>query len=525
MAYKTKKVFTTDIFYNCSQLMGRNVTEISEATKKLSNFISADGDSEFSDGVVYDTYNSLSNMFQSMYNDNVEDQINLGKKKGKVYSDDTDYSTELGVVCESIVSYSDEIIYRFGDLGGEKGEVPENFLDALALVSIKGNLTKEEYDRYQILLNKTKYSDPVAKLSRQEKREFISLYEKLYPSDAEKMNYIGDVFADDGYPGYEDDVVNIKLLVYTAEDPYKSVYIDNLSPEIKGELHDKVWPRASAGVFYIDVDGWDDYGNSNKTAEMYASFFHESSHCIDYFKGGKVSFTSRYKKDEVCFKDVLENDIKTKIEFECDKYLKTVTGLTEKDKNLVKAYVEDSIMNQIDYKKYGTPDFSQIVNADSSVKYLVVSECYNEVKRNINAKMVGSVSDTYGGLTGNTFEGSTLHESLITEREDDTIEYRVYWVEGDVNDDGTNLYINLDNGETVCEDIDLSKEEQWSDSDLSERVIMSNGDVKYNDSIPAEFFANHMEAVFSRNHSDLKGYEKCETDTKEYYDEMLREMY
>lgn len=386
-------------------------------------------------------------------------------------------------------------------------------------------MTKEEYDRYQILLNKTKYSDPVAKLSHQEKREFIQLYEKLYPGDAEKMSYISNVFSSDGYPGYEDDIVNIKLLVYTTEDPYKSVYIDNLSPEIKGELHDKVWPRASAGVFYIDVDGWDDYGTSNKTAEIYASFFHESSHCIDYFKGGEVSFTAGYNKDEVYFKDVLEQDIRTKINTVAKNYLDDVPDLTDAQKSKIEAYVMDSIMNQVDYDKFGKPDFGIIVGSDSLVNSTMVEKCYDEVKRTVDAQIIGSMSDTYGGLTGNTFEGPTRHESLVTERKDGSVEYRVYWVDGDVDEDGTDLYINLDNGETVCEDIDLSKEEQWDDSDLSERVIMSDGDVRYKDGIPTEFFANNMEAVFTRNHRDLKGYEKCETGTKEYYEEMLREMY
>ena len=144
---------------------------------------------------------------------------------------------------------------------------------------IKRRLTREEFERYKILLAKISTGEPFDDLTDEDKIEFVELYEKLYPLDKKKMSSMSSIFENDGYDGYEIDLMNIKILAYTAEEPYKSIYLDNISKVTEGDLHYSGGSYASGGKFFVTVDDWDDKSNS----ATYSTFFHETTHCIDYF--------------------------------------------------------------------------------------------------------------------------------------------------------------------------------------------------------------------------------------------------
>ncbi len=522
MAYRAKKDLISDNFYQCNQYLGKQVTEICDVKSVISRYMISDSNTEFPDSTVYSTYNDIYDIFHGKYNANVDNEIRIGKVKGRLNSDDANYAKDLGVICEDISSYGKDLDYKFGDLLNVSGGINANFVDSVALVFFKRRLTREEYERYEVLLVQTQIGDPVSRMSQADKEEFISLYETLYPADAKSMESMANLFANDGYSGYELDVLNIKLLAYTAPEPYKSIYIDNIDLVKEGDLHYTEWPNASGGKFNINVANF----STPRTSETYGTFFHETSHCIDYFLGENASFTTEYRDSltNLSLNDALEMDVRQRINNEIDNYLLTNTSLTPAEVAELRLYVEDSIMNQVDFKKYGTPDFTMIVDSNSSLSPSTVENCYNYVRNRVNSQIIGFAGDNYGGLTGNTFQGSSLHESIIRDNHDGTFTYRVYWISGGINADGSDLYITLDNGERYDETIDITDSNQWSSSDLDERVIMSDGEVTYKGSIASEFFANAMEANITGNSRDLRAYNFYNTDTIDYFENMLNSL-
>lgn len=516
MAYRAKKDLISDNFYQCNQFLGKQVTEVCDAKSAIYSYMIADSNTEFPDGTVYSTYSDINDMFQNMYSANVDNEISIGKKKLRFYYDDVSCATELETVIEDITNYAKELDYKFGDLLNVSGKISADFVDSVAMVFLKRKLTREEYERYQSLLVQVQSGDPVTGLTQAEKEEFISLYETLYPADANNMESMADLFADDGYSGYEIDVLNIKLLAYTAEEPYKSVYIDNIDLVKEGNLHHTGWSTTTDGKFFINVA---DMSNP-RTAKTYNTFFHETSHCIDYFlRDGKV-FTAEYRDSVtgLSLNDVLEMDVELRINTAIDDYFINNPNITLEERDVIRAYVMDSIMNQVDYRVYGKPDFEMIVGSDPLTSEVEVSNCYEYVVLDINNQVVGFACDIYGGLTGNTIKGTGVyHESIVR----DGGVYRVYWISGWIDSDGTGLYITLDNGERFDETIDFTDSKQWSSSDLDERVIMSNGEVEYKNSIAGEFFANVMGANLSRDVNNLSAYGFYYSDTINYFENML----
>lgn len=526
MANKTRKNFDLDNFADANQLLGKQVGRVGETKNTVSRYKSLELGDEFKDDLVCDTYDSIQAMLQDMYEGNVEDEITLNRKKARLYADEEEYAAKLEELVDDISNYTKDLLYSFGDLGDAQTDVNADYMKKIALTMVKQKLSREEYERYIEIKDNMKIGDPVVRLKPEEKQEFVELYERMFPHDAINMSSICGILLNDGYPRCEEDALNIKLLAYTANEPYKSIYIDNIHLVKGGNLHHNGWPSSDEGIFSISVDKWEEVWGQYRTSGTYSIFFHETSHCIDEGLGDDSgSFTTNYKNiEEVTLNDVLEADVRKRINEKADEYLAERMDLTQEEKNIIKEYVEDSIMNQVDYKKYGEPDFSMIMYKEKKVDVASVNACYDEVLFNINREVMGFSEDTYGSLTGNTLTDSKdVHEAIIREGEDG-IKYRVYWVEGDINSDGTGLYIKLDNDERIDETVDFTSEEGRKNSTLDERVIMSDGQVEYTHLVGNEFFAGVMAANLCQRDVDLKAYDRYYDETKEYFENMLDEM-
>lgn len=151
-----------------------------------------------------------------------------------------------------------------------------------------------------------------------------------------------------------------------------------------------------------------------------------------------------------------------------------------------------------------------------------MDNCYSYVINDIQSKVVGFANDNYGGLTGNTLLNTEGGRHAAINRGDGT--YRVYWISGGINADGSDLYITLENGERHAETIDFTDSTQWETSDLDERVIMSEADVVYRDFIASEFFDGSMAANICRDAENLSAYRFYYPDTIDYFEKMLETM-
>lgn len=77
----------------------------------------------------------------------------------------------------------------------------------------------------------TKYiSSPYQKLSFEEREFYVILFEEdcdnaTYVSN---MNNVKDTFANDGFADWEKHLANIKFMAYSADEPYRSIYLNNV---------------------------------------------------------------------------------------------------------------------------------------------------------------------------------------------------------------------------------------------------------------------------------------------------------
>jgi len=396
------------------------------------------------------------------------------------------------------------------------------FIDSLSSIGIvvdsdcKPGDIKTEVEEYLFSLVEADYYNTGNFAFNLDTRElYVLLYEDSHPGVNEQMASINTIFEEANYLGWEDDMTNIKFLTYTAPEPYRSVYLNYASNITEGNINYAGWSHASGGAFYIDHTKF----NIND-ASTYKTFFHETSHCIDYWIGNGTAITSTYTADGLSLNDVLENDVRAKINEKINAWLSQgeYKYLSDSEKLLIMAAVEDCIMNQVDYRSYGTPDFYAIMDAQGYPEYTIyVDNCYDYVRTSITSEIGGCVSDNYGGFTGNTLMSGSHHEAL--QRSDGA--YRVYWINGDIQSDGTNLYITLDDGTIIYETIDFTDTTQRPNSTLDESVIMSDSNVTYKDSLASEFFAENMEAYMSRNSTMIDQLNYFQTDTNVYFVDLL----
>lgn len=412
-------------------------------------------------------------------------------------------------------------------------------------------------------------SSPFDELSFEERDLYVILYEDYNTDDAELMQGIDDYFTNDGYAGYETDLTNIKFLVYTAEEPFKSIYLQTADDLVINQMHYTGTSKFCNGVanaddygIYIDVSDMD---QDNKAAMAYTTFFHEWGHLIDYEMGQKAydgtigaydSYVVMYNADSgYTFTDALQADVEQKIadafEANWNPYLivtpdefKTYEGqkkLAEAKAQMMED-VRDAIMNEIDISAYGKPYI-----ADPNTKIM-----YDAVVRQINTDLdkyanpvTGSnyATDIYGGFSGDTLMGqnhrfghppveNVFHNSSPTS-------CRIYWLQtgtgySSVNSDGSGLTVVLDNGDTFTESnnyltdyslLDHSSTKTPGDpTDFADKIIASDGDMIYNSSTGKEFLAEYLSANMTRNVNELNCFGYYGTDAMDYADKMIDDM-
>lgn len=350
-------------------------------------------------------------------------------------------------------------------------------------------------------------------LSFTEREIYVLLYEKdpNNSNDVKQMNCIRDAFEKDGYEGWEKDIVNIKFMVYTAEDPYKSIFIANADKVKIGDLHSDEWPHQSGGKIYINVE--DEF--SLNVASSYTTFFHEFSHGIDWSLG---YITENYQDENGKYLvDVLADDVQTRIENEVDAWLATNTTLSDDEKKDLKAAVIDCIMNEVDVVTFGKPDFSKIVEG-TSINPKDLEKCYDQTVTNIKNNMTDMASDVYGGFSGNTLSNGPYHPAIFASGGG----YRLYWIDGKINKNkGTGLKVYTDDGEKYkLKDADINNETERKKSEFDENVIKSDGNVIYSGLPGKELWAEDFAANITGSPDDINGIRFFNPDTLDYIDGM-----
>ena len=379
---------------------------------------------------------------------------------------------------------------------------------------------------------------PYEKLNSEQRKIYVALYEAENPEDASRMNNLEKQFKENAYDGYEEDLVGVKFLTYTAPEPYKTIYLEYF-PEIKIARFDYT------GNEHFDCEKGIFINHSKMhegTAEGFNTFFHECAHNIDYLMGIKLGnkdnqyYTELYvgeASDQLL--DVLKSDVDKRIDEKIEQY--------EIENNLPKGTVsreevKDAIFNMVDCITFGYPEF----------KTKRTEDAYYYVVKNIRGELRGTSYDIYGAFSGNTFcfyanggggiedikKLGRIHDALLRENYREgpggqlQDECTAYWAKNvKINKDGTGLTFDTSDKNDITEDTRVcadNKSTLYESSSFAQKVIDSEDNIQHSSSISREFFAETMASnMTQQKDEEASARNYYSKDTTDFFEKMLME--
>lgn len=235
-------------------------------------------------------------------------------------------------------------------------------------------------------------ADDFNNLSRGEKQALIDRYERDHPDIAERFNQF---LAESGVS--EEDAENIKFMVYSAPEPYRSIYLEhledyNLKLKGGGGTHNILTNRTT-------VDGEKHFEQDPRGP--YNSFFHESGHAVDdYEKHGfeliskDAYYSSEFKIGGKSIYDYLSDDIRNNIHsYLSDNY----SNLSEDEINTILRSM--NLTDDADFRWRARDIGLEDARLDE-IRTEVIEHYYDNVLVGVEK---GVICDAYGGMTNEVF--------------------------------------------------------------------------------------------------------------------------
>src|SRR5699024_5318853 len=209
-----------------------------------------------------------------------------------------------------------------------------------------------------------------------------------------------------------EDIVGIKYLMYTAEEPYRTLamkYLDRFEI-ISTTKSGRFYPSDDAVRFNIAEDREDSRGE-------YYTFFHEIGHAIDYYYGvdnrensldgikevfGNYSyFSDNFEVDGKSLNDHIYQDAENNFRTELKKELQSqeYNHLSIEEKKEMTDNVTENLMNQDRFYEKLTKEEKQL--------QIIIRKLY---KNELDGPAHNTASDIYGGVTDFTVQGQYGHE-------------------------------------------------------------------------------------------------------------------
>lgn len=244
-------------------------------------------------------------------------------------------------------------------------------------------------------LSESELESRLNSLSNQElanKLRTIYQYEKQNPLYVDQVNTFLN-------PLEIEDRVNIKYLIYIADEPYRTLcmkYMDQF----------KITSVTESGVFVSSNNTltFDIAADRNDSRGAYAVFFHEMGHAIDYYYGKENGYggfiTDSFKYNGKTIADLNFEDAKNALSTEIQEELKKehYNKLSEEEKENIKNNIINNVFNR-------NESFNSLTNLEQTIQINAV----NQVNSNLKTADNNGASDVYGGLTGNTMVGDYSH--------------------------------------------------------------------------------------------------------------------
>lgn len=237
--------------------------------------------------------------------------------------------------------------------------------------------------------------------SNSEMDELISKFEKEHPEYAKKLN---DLLASGRHNKLtEDDIRKIKYLAYTAEEPYRSIYLRLLGKYRIGEGNLKKGAYYQPGEHTINFT----YRNcfENDPRGEYTTFFHESGHAVDDL--AELARQDGFDTDDFTgHSKGMDRDVTLREAIEYDVYYNqnnphSVTSLANDIINQGRSGKNGNIDNVIEAFKQGSSD--GLSKADRELYNAVRNAHQNECG---GGESVEAVTDVYGGASKNGLQNT-----------------------------------------------------------------------------------------------------------------------
>ncbi|MBC1373666.1 hypothetical protein HB847_15035 [Listeria booriae] len=226
-------------------------------------------------------------------------------------------------------------------------------------------------------------------------------YEALHPESVKKTNEFLS-------PLEMQDVIGIKYLIYTSEEPYRSLcleYMDEFeitdtkkSGVFTGESGMLFWHQNASLVFDVKEDRINPRG-------QYYTFFHEMGHAIDYFygkeKGTGDYYSATFKTNGATLSDYNMQDVEKNVRNNLEIMLgsEDFKDLSDTEKQKMINNISQNLLQQ-------DKNYDNLTQAEQNLQ--------DKLKLHYADEFAGadaeSPSDIYGGVTNFTIKGDYGHQ-------------------------------------------------------------------------------------------------------------------
>lgn len=250
--------------------------------------------------------------------------------------------------------------------------LPERFTEYQEYLSKYGEL------RVKKLLEHYKSMDVV---SNDDKDEFIRIYEIYNPEKKKKLDNLLSKLT-------EEQIREVKYILYTADEPYRSIYLNELESYTIGNVS-----GADTGVFrpFDNTINVDMIKEPTNPRGPYTTFFHESGHALDYnfYNDGNYYSLTYRNSDGQSLQDVIFEDVRNDIR-------QTIAKYTSDEK------MQENLLNYLISGKNNRGDFTK-------TEEKILENVLKAYKKDITGMEKEAYSDIYGGATDNAIVGNYSH--------------------------------------------------------------------------------------------------------------------
>lgn len=294
---------------------------------------------------------------------------------------------ELYRYCQGKEAQYDEIESRTAGLfqqGREIRAIAVTAMEELGKAFQGGAYTPPPFGMWQTALGCGGERKPLSEAGGLYKRQVVEGFEAVHPEIAERFNRLLQG------KGCEEltmgDILNIKYLAYTAEEPYRSLYLEKLDAYRISDLYGE--EENKSDTFYelgrhITLKYPESFLQDKRGA--YTSFFHETGHGTDYYMVSFYSHRYQYEDPETGEKHSLYELIEEDVYENVREHIRACDG----------SLTEDEVEQVLASIQYGGSEEDLTTERTQEARVKVLATYDTELA----GPTMSAVCDVYGGIT------------------------------------------------------------------------------------------------------------------------------